>query len=125
MHEDPRSVLSLYVGFDGDWYLPYGSAEVLTQKEAEEIYLEALEENDLPVPTTPYNPLIDCVVIMTDRSDLESFQMYSLAPITSGRFLYPDFKRGPRSGWRITINDKVVFEGDLQEVDDDAAEGGD
>jgi hypothetical protein len=125
MHEEPRTVLSLYVGFDSDWYVPYGSAEVLTQKEAEECYLRALEENDLQVPNMPFNPLIDSVEIMTDRSDMESFQMYSLAPITNGRLLYPDFKWGPSSGWRITINDEVVFVGDPQEADDDAADGGD
>jgi hypothetical protein len=119
MHEEPKSVLHLYVGFDSDWYVPYGSAETLTRKEAEACYLEALEENDLPVPTTPYNPLIDSVAIMTDRSDMESFQMYSLAPITDGRLLYSDVKRGPRSGWRITINHEVVYEGDTQEPDDD------
>jgi hypothetical protein len=42
----------------------------------------------------------------------------------SGRLLYPDVKRGPRSGWRITINDEVVYESDPQEPDGDTAEGG-
>lgn len=125
LHDEPRTVLHLYVAFDSDWYVPYGSAEVLTTQEATSCYLEALELSNLPVPTTPYNPLVDTVEIMSDRSEMESFQMHSLAPVTEGRLLYPDVKRGPISGWRIKINNAVVFEGESQEEDDDTSEEGD
>ena len=124
-HEEPRTVLRLYVGFDSDWYSPYGSAEVLTREEAERYYREALEENDLPVPATPYNPLLDTVEITADRSDMESFRMYSLAPVRKGCLLYTDVDHLPSSGWRITINNKVVFEEEPEPVDDDVTEEGD
>ena len=125
LHDEPRTVLHLYVAFDSDWYVPYGSAEVLTTQEATSCYLEALELSNLPVPTTPYNPLVDTVEITADRSDMESFRMYSLAPVRKGGLLYTDVDHLPSFGWRITINNEVVFEDEPQSADDDTAEEAD
>jgi hypothetical protein len=61
------------------------------------------------VPAVPYNPLTDTVEI-ANRRDPESHQVYLFSPISTGGLQYFIPESAPEYGWRITINNEVVYE---------------
>jgi hypothetical protein len=121
-------VLEMTIGFDQDWYCPWGLARIITVEEAMAELKEFLDEHDLAWNYSNYNPLAHRLEIRHwDMDGEHDHHFYGLCPVDGENpsVMYADHPKFlEESCWQVLLDWDEVFTTASEESHEDDEESG-